>query len=227
MRAVIFANGLLSHPEAARQAIRPDDLLIAADGGLRHCQHLGLTPSILIGDFDSLDEGQVSAMRRAAVRIIRHPARKDSTDLELAVRHAKSLGATDILVLAGLGARWDQTLANLLLPAAADLDGVRLHLQDGPQEMHLLRGDPQGTPLEVQGSTLEIHGAVGDTVSLIPLGGDASGITTHGLEYPLRDERLAFASSRGISNTLLASPATVSLKEGLLMCIVIHNAAPV
>lgn len=220
MRAVIFANGQLTDPALALRSIRQDDLLIAADGGLHHCQSLGLTPSILIGDFDSLDESQVFAMRQAQVSIFRYPTHKDATDLELAVRHAQSLGVTEILVLGGLGARWDQSMANLLLPAAADLQGVRLVLQDGPQAIHVLRGEPRG-------ATLQIHGARGDTVSLIPLGGDAIGVSTQGLEYPLEDERLVFASSRGVSNTLLSSPAVVTLKDGLLMCVVIHNSVPV
>ncbi len=211
-RAVIFANGLLSHPEAVRAALQPEDVLIAADGGARLCLQLGLLPAVLIGDFDSLDEQELAYFATRGSLILRHPARKDYTDLELALRHALSLGANDILIFAALGARWDHTLANLLLPAAADLAHVRIRLADGPQEVMLLRG----------GSTLEISGQPGDTVSLIPLSGDAQGITTRGLEYPLNDGSLAFGGTRGISNVLLEPRATVSLRQGLLLCVVIH-----
>ena len=73
-----------------------------------------------------------------------------------------------------LGARWDQTLANLLLPASEVFSGVHIRLLDGLQEVFLLRA----------GESAEVTGSPGDTVSLIPLGGDAQGVTTDGLEYP-------------------------------------------
>ncbi len=215
-RAVIFANGVMTDPEATLAAIHPNDLIIAADGGLRHCQELGLTPAVLIGDFDSLDKAELAKMETSGAEIIHHPTRKDFTDLELALQHAHALGVTDIIVVAALGARWDQTLANLLLPAHPGLDDVHIRLVDGTQEIMLVRGGASS-------SGLEINGRPGDIVSLIPLGGDANGITTHGLEYPLTDGALFFGATRGISNVLLGETASVHLEQGLLLCIVIHN----
>lgn len=213
MRSVIFANGNLTDLPAARAAVQDGDLLIAADGGARHCRELGLTPAVIVGDFDSLDDTELLELQRAGVELERHPARKDFTDLELALRRAVAHGADEILVLGALGARWDQTLANLLLPAAADLRGVRIRLLDGPQEITLLQG----------GETLAISGQPGDTVSLVPLGGDAQGVVTSGLEYPLDHETLFFGATRGVSNTLLGESASARIKEGLLLCVVIHN----
>ncbi len=215
MRAIIFANGLLNDADAVRAALAPDDVLIAADGGARHCRALGLTPAVVIGDFDSLDGADLARLEAAGVRVIRHPARKDFTDLELALQHAAALGAEEVLIFAALGARWDQTLANLLLPAAPGFERVRIRLIDGPQEMMLLRG----------GGSLELTGAPGDTVSLIPLGGDAHGVTTHGLEYPLSAGDLQFGATRGVSNVLLGEKAAVQVKDGLLLCILIHQQA--
>jgi thiamine pyrophosphokinase len=90
---------------------------------------------------------------------------------------------------------------------------------EGPQEISFIH----------PGDKLEINGQAGDTVSLIPIGGDAEGITTHGLEYPLRAETLHLGSTRGISNVLLpqapgAGKASVTLEAGLLLCAVIHQA---
>jgi thiamine pyrophosphokinase len=208
LRAVVFANGGLPHP----YPLLPDDLIIAADGGARYCLELGLTPHMVVGDFDSLDPNSLESLTKAGVELVRYPERKDFTDLELAMQHARQRGADEILVLAALGGRWDQTLANLLLPASGSFDSTRVTLIDGAQEIHLLR----------TGDRLDLHGRPGDTVSLIPLQGDAVGVVSHGLEYALSEETLYFGSTRGISNVLADESAWVLLQLGLLMCIVIH-----
>ena len=223
-RVIIVANGQLPDLEAARAVVQPTDTIIAADGGAEHCRVLGVVPYILIGDFDSLSPADLVTLEAAGTRIIRHPARKDQTDLELALDHALGEGASDIVILGGLGGRWDQTFANLLLlvrsngfsraaEAHAATTNVRVRLLDGPQEITALRGPGE----------LSLNGEVGNTVSLIPIGGDARGITTSGLEYPLHDEMLSFGSTRGISNVMMERGATVSLAEGLLICTVIRQ----
>lgn len=213
MRAVIFANGKMNDPTQARTQVKQGDLLIAADGGALHCLELDLTPDLVIGDFDSLQQEDLNILESRGAEIIRYPARKDYTDLELALQHAVQRGAEDILVIAALGARWDQTLANLLLPAAATLEETTVSLVDGPQELRLLRGPDR----------LELTGRKGEIVSLVPLGGPAEIITTSGLEYPLNGETLDFGSTRGISNVMLGRKASIHLQRGLLLCIIIHG----
>jgi thiamine pyrophosphokinase len=212
-RAVIFANGELEKHTPVQELIRPGDTIIAADGGSRYCALLGITPDVLIGDFDSITQEELDGFQKAGAQIVRHPARKDFTDLELALHHARALEADEILVLGALGARWDQTIANLLLPASARLRDVPVRLIDGRQEVRLLRG----------GETHEIRGSPGDIVSLIPLGESVDGITTKGLEYPLRDETLYFGATRGISNVLLGDTASIMSRQGNLLCVVIHG----
>lgn len=214
MRAVIFANGRLSRPIM----LQPDDLIIAADGGSHYCLGLGIRPQVVIGDLDSVREDELETLSKLGAEIITYPSRKDFTDLELALLEAQKRGADQVVVLAGLGNRWDQSLANILLPTM--LPGLQVSLVDGLQELHFIH----------PGETLEITGRAGDIVSLIPVGGDAHGITTHGLEYPLFSETLRLGSTRGISNVLLggesaAGVARVSLNAGLLLCTVIHQPA--
>ncbi len=213
MRAVIFANGELNAPGQVLQWIKRDDLLIAADGGSRHCLALGLTPAVLIGDFDSMEPGDLDRFKSQGSRVIRHPARKDFTDLELALRFAREQGIEDIVVFGALGARWDQTLANLLLPAHTDLASSRIRLVDGNQEINLINS----------GQTLQVFGDPGDTVSLIPLNGAVAGVSTRGLEYPLDGESLAFGATRGVSNVLLEDRAEIFVQSGLLLCVVIRQ----
>lgn len=211
MRAVVVANGKLTDFEAARRVIQPGDLLIAADGGANHCQAMGLTPAVVIGDFDSVDPKTLKALKNAGTKVISHPARKDETDLELALLHARAVGAAEVLVLAGLGARWDQTLANLLLPLHPKLLGMSISFQDGLQRIYLVEDQ------------IQLQGVPGDLVSLIPISGDAQGVTTSGLEYPLQDESLYLGATRGVSNRLLAEEATVQVKRGRLICIHISH----
>lgn len=213
MRTIIFANGELNDAATVLPLIRVGDTIIAADGGSRHCRSLDLVPHILIGDFDSIGPDELDYWRSQGVQIVKHPARKNYTDLELALHYARELGADEILVLAALGARWDQTLANLLLPVSADLQGCRITLVDGKQEIRLLKG----------GDTLELNGTLGDTLSLVPVGSEAVGVTTEGLEYPLFAETLHFGGTRGVSNVFLRATARVHLNQGLLLCIVIHQ----
>jgi len=92
-----------------------------------------------------------------------------------------------------------------------------VRLLDGEHELLLLRTTDSPKPAEI-----EVHGLPGDTVSLIPLGGDAQGVRTLGLEYPLHAETLFFGATRGVSNVLLDKAATISLQTGILLVVIIH-----
>lgn len=209
MRAVIFANGVLNNLQDVHDIILPDDLIIAADGGMTHCRALGIKPSIVIGDLDSLDPDYLKSLQTSGTEIISYPINKDQTDLELALHKSLDLGYDEILVLGALGARWDMTIANLLLSALPEFSKVTIRLIDGHQEIILLRGKGE----------LTFNGKKGDMLSLVPLGKDAQGVTLRGLEYPLEDDLLKFGATRGISNVLIDDTATVYLKKGLLFCI--------
>lgn len=207
MRAVIFANGSLNPPVT----LSAGDFIIAADGGAKHCQALGLHPAVVIGDLDSLTQAELETLKAQGAKIFQFPERKDFTDLELALVHARSLGMNEILILGALGERWDQTLANVSLPAA--FPDLNIKLVDGNQELFYLRS----------GETITVAGRPGDTLSLVALGDEARGITTTKLEYALTGESLPLGSTRGVSNVLLEAEAQVSLREGFLLCVVIHQ----
>jgi thiamine pyrophosphokinase len=208
MRAVLFANGKLDNPEAARALLRPDDTIIAADGGAAHCRTLGITPALIIGDLDSLSAADQTHWESRGVQFIQHDRRKDETDLELALLYAQGLDREEALVLGGLGGRWDQTFANIHLPAYSSLENLPVTFWHDGLWIYLVR------------DTRNIHGHAGQTVSLIPVGGDVHGVTTTGLEYPLKGETLLFGATRGVSNVLLGETATVQIGDGMLLCFV-------
>lgn len=211
MRAVIYANGEINHLEAAKRLLRPDDTIIAADGGAHHCAALGITPALLVGDFDSLTESEVDAWHHQGTQVIRHDRRKDETDLELALLLAQGLDREEALVFGALGGRWDQSFANLLLPAYDKLSGLKVTFWHDSLWIYLVR------------SSRKISGKAGQTVSLLPIGGDVQGVTTSGLEWPLQDDTLKFGATRGVSNVHLGAEAQISVKTGMLLCFVFES----
>src|ERR1700680_4857324 len=210
MRVVIFAGGTYRPGKASRKALVDADLLIAADSGAATALRLGYVPAYIVGDFDSLDTQLVEQARARGSRLISAAVEKDETDTELAVQLAIEQGATQITLLGALGGeRFDHTIANVLL--LAGLDTVPIRIIDGPSTCWLLRGPGRTT----------IDGQTGDLLSLLPLTGDATGIRTRGLYYPLHGETLRFGKPRGVSNELTGEQAEVSLESGLLL--VIHT----
>jgi thiamine pyrophosphokinase len=211
-RALVFANGDLNDGPAVQEALAhaTDSLILAADGGARLALACGLTPAVVVGDIDSLTPGDLDDLRARGATIERHPPDKDETDLELALLAAVRRGATWIRVIGGVGGRIDQTLANITLLTLPELAGRDTRLVAGRQTLwligpgdHALDGDP------------------GDTISLIPLMGDARDVRTEGLAYPLRGETLRFGPARGVSNVIVTQPAHVRLDAGLL--VVVHT----
>jgi thiamine pyrophosphokinase len=209
MRVVIFANGDLPELNAAQALLRDGDHLVAADGGARHMLAMEIMPQIVIGDLDSVDEKMLSELVARDVVVKRYPEEKDETDLELALEYALEQEASSILVLAALGDRLDQTLANLMLLTYSKLSGIDVRLDDGIEEAFFCH------------SQVEVHGRSGDIVSLIPWGQPVEGVNTKGLQWSLEDETLYPDRSRGISNVMLAEHATITTRTGLLL--VIHR----
>jgi thiamine pyrophosphokinase len=184
--------------------------VVAADGGARLARDLGLTIDLWVGDGDSLRGDELEELRAAGVPIDLVPADKDESDTELAVLAAAARGATDITILGGLGGpRVDHALANVTLLAHPALTGHASRILSDRARVMLLNGP----------ASLELRGAAGDLVSLLPLGGDAEGVTTNNLRFPLTDERLEAGRTRGLSNVRLTAVARVSLKKGRLLVV--------
>jgi thiamine pyrophosphokinase len=208
MHIVVFAGGTLRPGKAFYDAIGSVDMCIAADSGAAAALQYGCAPRIVVGDFDSLDGSLLEELDRRGCEIRYAAVEKDETDTELAVQAAIDAGATRITLVGALGgARFDHEMANILL--LAGFKDVPTTLVDGPSICWLLRGPGNAT----------IEGKAGDLVSLLPLTGDASGIRTKGLYYPLKGETLSFGKPRGMSNVLTEAFAEVYVENGMLLVI--------
>ena len=204
MRAVIIGNGEIGDPRGYEGLLRTEDMVICADGGAVNAEAMGIRPHVLIGDLDSFRESRI---RPEDVEVSIHPMSKDATDLELAIDYALEQGADEILLLGAVGSRLDQTLANVGLLSRPLLEKVPTRLLGPDWEAFLIWSE--GT----------VEGELGEVVSLIPMTPEVAGITTEGLEYPLRRGRLRTGYTVGISNTLTAPQARIEIKTGLLLVV--------
>lgn len=202
-KAVIFLNGDKSDLSRITRYIDKNTLIIGCDGGTKKIITLGYKPDIIIGDFDSLDEKDIPE----GVEIIRHPADKDYTDSEAALRQAVAKGAKQIILTGFSGARIDHMLGNIFLLARPEFAGPKIKIIDGQQEIYILTG------------TAEITGTVGETISFIPLFGDVKASFSAGLKYDLSQYDLSMRGNTGISNELVEDKARIVLGDSLLLAI--------
>jgi len=210
-RIIIFANGVLPDLDKARSLLQSEDYIICADGGTRHALALEVKPDLIIGDMDSAEKEQLQKLQEAAVSIELFPHDKNETDLELAIHRAIEMDPVQIIIVAGLGGRLDQTLANIALLTDRRLAAFDVRLDDGVEEVFVCRDQVQ------------VHGRSADIVSLIPWGEVVTEVQTTNLRWALHRETLYPARTRGISNELLGKSASISIGSGLLL--VVHRRA--
>ena len=184
-------------------------LVVAADSGAAHALALGLPVDVIVGDLDSIAPELLDRLEGDGVVVERYPVDKDFTDLELAIEVAVREGADEVVILGGHGGRVDQSAANLAVLSSPALSHVSVRALLDSAAISVAHG----------GQVVSIDGAAGDVVTLLAMHGDAVGVRTTGLEYPLVGETLPSGSARGVSNVLVDRTATVALDDGTLMVI--------
>ena len=208
MRAVIVAGGDVAPGDL--DLIVPGDLVLAADGGAVPLVAAGCRPQLLIGDLDSVPIPLYEGLAAAGVTIDSFPEDKESSDLELAVERAIADGATRIVILGAFGGeRLDHALAGALLMADPAYRAVDIRSVHGSSTVRVAFPDGE----------LDLEGEAGDLVTLLPVAGDAHGVTTSGLRWPLTGATLRLGRSRGLSNEVVGRPASVRLADGALLVV--------
>lgn len=182
----------------------PDaDLVIAADEGIDNARRLGLTVDLLVGDLDSSSDGS-----EAIARVVeRHPVDKDETDLELALAAALRAGATSATVVVTVGGRADHALGNLLVLAGGRWSALRVDVRIDGARAWVVRDQ------------IQIDGSADDLVSLLAVGGAATGVTTTGLAWPLDGVVLEPGVGLGLSNRMTGAAAEVIVGSGAVVVI--------
>lgn len=185
--------------DALAEPIAKDDYIIAADGGFAHVRSLSLEPDCILGDFDSL--GYVPDHAKL------YPVEKDDTDAMLAARRGLALGYNRFVLYGSLdGPRLDHTMANFqTLHYLAD-HGARGYLVGKDYIVTAIKNTRVSFPATASG-----------VLSVFCMGKDAQGVTLEKLQYPLENGTLSAGFPLGVSNHFIGQPATVTVKDGVLL----------
>ena len=177
------------------------DYILAADGGYRHCQTAALTPDLLLGDFDSLED------RPTTLDTQTFPVEKDDTDSMLAIKKGLELGCDTFYIYGALeGKRVDHTMANFQALQYLAERGVRGYLVGRRQIATAIHND-----------SLQIPPYFIDYLSVFCMGKDATGVNIRGAQYELENATLTSGFPLGVSNRFIQKKVTVSVEDGTLL----------
>lgn len=194
-------------------AVTEGDLVIAVDGGLSYCGILGVEPDVIIGDFDSLSDGEMQALavlrEEIPERIITLPCEKDETDMLAALKHGLALGYRDFRIYGGTGGRFDHTLANIQCLLYLKNNGATGYLVDGTGMMFV-----------IQNEAIHLNRNLEGMLSLFSLGRKAKGVNIKNMKYPVKDYCMTNDFPIGISNEFIGEEAVISVEDGELVCMI-------
>lgn len=187
------------------------DQVIAADSGLDHCRRLGIRPTEIVGDFDSLsDPALVEEYREKGIPVSRYPARKDLTDTHIAFLKAIEKKPEEVTVLGATGTRLDHTMASIgLLTLMADA-GIPCRILDAHNCIEMLSGPETRSYRQTADKSY---------LSVLACSKEVTGICMEGFEYPLDHAVMHAFDSLGISNEIVAETGTVSVESGYLLVV--------
>jgi thiamine pyrophosphokinase len=206
---VVFIGG--DAPVAwAASFVPASAVVVAADSGVDHALALGVTPSVVVGDLDSVSAAGLASAEESGARIERHDRAKDHTDFELALQVAVAAEPACVVVIGGSGGRLDHVLGNAMVLASPTLADVQVMAYFGTAVVHVVRPGRMGV----------VGGVPGQLVTLLPVGGTATRLRTTGLRFALDGEDLHPWSARGVSNEFVDVSATVELATGVVLVVV-------
>ncbi len=208
MRAAVFLNGAPDPPALIRGVAATADLVVAADGGARHALEADVVPDLVVGDMDSLGTDWTREVERRGASLERHPARKDKMDGHLAVLAARRLGAREVDLLCAGGGETGALFAVPHILLAAERAGLGAAVVAG-----------WGRAFVIEAGARSLEGEPGDSVSVFPLAGTATGVTLEGFVYLLEDARLEPGDTLGFHNEMTGREASVSVRSGALLVV--------
>lgn len=199
MKAFIYTGGRIDEKRITERP-KEEDLIIAADQGFLNAKKMGVVPSLLLGDLDSLGKGEKIP---EGVEILQVPAEKDDTDTQLAVRVALERGARELVIVGGLDGRLDHTLSNLAILEELSQKQIRAVMTSGQNRARFIRNS--GVILLCDGFRY---------FSILAADPTVKGVTVDGCKYPLKNAKLTRTRQFAVSNEIVGNCALIEIKKG-------------
>ncbi len=199
--AFIYTGGTV-FDEYVTEKPEKGDLVIAADAGYLTARRLGITPDVVLGDFDTLGEANIPD----GIECLRVPAEKNDTDTQLAVQVAIDRGAGEIVIVGGMSGRIDHTLSTLaVLENLWERKAGRIYatLTDGKNRVRFIRSS--GTILPRSQYRF---------FSLIAADETVKGVTLEGCKYPLKNGRISRRHQWAVSNEITGNCTLIEIRRG-------------
>lgn len=199
-KCIIIGAGSGAPPE--KSALSPNDFVIAADGGYSICKKLGITPSLAVGDWDSLGEAPTDCPTAVL------PVEKDDTDTLAAIRIGLDKGCTEFHIYFGTGGRFDHTIANMQC----------LVFLSKQNRKGFLYGE-NTVITAITNTSAEFPKTAAGDISIFAADGTAKGVTESGLKYTLNDAIVTSDFPIGVSNSFTGQPSKITVTNGTLYII--------
>lgn len=214
MKVCVILNGVINNYNDTKERIFREkyDYIIGADGGCNHLYKMDIMPKYIIGDLDSIDKNLVDYYKNKNVFFKKYPSHKDETDSEICLHLAKELKAKEVDFYGSLGGRIDHTLANIGLMHYARKMDMKPRIITSEEEIIIIENEE-----------ITLYGKKGDTISIIPIIGDANNVTLSKLEYPLSGGQIKYLSPLGISNVMLEDECSIKIEDGYALIIRNYN----
>lgn len=207
MRCLVLCNGDYGDLAWYKGRAEQYDAVVCADGGFLWAKKLGITPTLVVGDMDSLPEAERYELAEAGVIFEHYPREKDLTDTQIAFKWALKNRFCEVVVWGGTGSRLDHTLSNLFSAGRLVKNNIKVKFERPDATFYLVAED------------LVFPARKGDTVSLIVLGDKAEGVTLTGFYYPLQDAPLEGHWQYAVSNLTVNEAPVIHVKKGLLLVV--------
>lgn len=199
-KGIIFAGGDFSAETDIE--LTENTVVICADSGYDNALLCGIVPDVIIGDMDSVENSLPEGVKQIKLK-----CEKDDTDTQACIDYLAAEGCGEIVLLGALGGRVDHEMANIMLCIYALEKGIKLIIKNEETEIFAVK------------DKAVIKGNTGDWLSLIPLLGNAEGVSLSGLKYTLENAKMEAGKTVGISNEFADREATVTVEKGLLLAI--------
>ena len=206
MKAYIYVGGEIS-PQNITEHPEDGDICIAADSGYSNAKKLGVVPSVIVGDFDSIERSDKDSITEDT-EIYEVPAKKDFTDTQLAVKVALQKGANKIPIIGGLGERLDHTFSNIGILENLYDNNIRAVITDGKNRIRYIKS-----------SSELIARSRYKYLSVIARDEKVKGVSIEGCKYPLQNATLSCKNQYAVSNEIEKNCALISVKKGGILII--------